>query len=184
MRALLLAALALAQTVAPQPHGMFWDSLPDGQVLRPCAADSTAWRNAQQRLTALSGRIERLKPADSAEAAVRDLHTLLKHDCFLMTWEAERVPTPDSVEALQHWWTESAGNDWLASFLELPEYGDVSQPRPHVIALPAVRHTFDLESAPTHPLRDLLCSRDDVPCGAATRGWTAAGIAILRGQSG
>ncbi|MCC7123672.1 MAG: hypothetical protein IT178_02420 [Acidobacteria bacterium] len=167
----LFASLLFTQLLPSASHDAFWQgTVLDGQVLRPCEADSADRRDAQSKLREWSEAVGRLKATDSARASVRQLHTLLTHPCFLMAWEAGDVPEPDSAQSLQ-FWLEHGGSIWLSSFLELPEVGDLPATRRHVVTLPVHRSTLDLESAREHPLRDLLCARGDTQCGAATRGW-------------
>lgn len=147
-----------------------WSFLKEGQTIRPCTRESPAHIAARANLTRLNNQIVRLAPVDPLDPGKQALHALLRTECFWMAAEAGRVPTFDSTRALKEWWS-SGGEGWLESYLELPQYGDVSALQPHVVIPPDTRRTLDLETARTHRLRALLCSPRDAACGARTRGW-------------
>ena len=158
-----------ATAAQPQDPG-FWSFLKEGQTIRRCTPMSAAHLAAKVSLARLGDQMERLALSDPLDPALKELHGLLRTECFLMASEAGRVPTPDSTRSLKEWWS-SGGEDWLASYLELPRYGEVSALRPHVVIPPDTRRTLDLETVRSHRLQSLLCSRRDAACGARTRGW-------------
>ena len=129
-----------------------------------------AHRDAAARLDLLDEYIDRLPESIDAAAAVRELHALLKSECFLPAAETDRIPTPDSTTALKRWWVDG-GRSWLESYLELPMLGDIRNPRPHVGLPPDVRPTLPASIERDDPLRPLVCRLDDSTCGLETLGW-------------
>jgi hypothetical protein len=75
----------------------------------------------------------------------------------------------DSAIALKTFW-EKGGRRWLEHYLKLGAPQAAGQVQHSVIA-PTMPQTLTEESSPSHPLRSLLCSSDDLVCGRATRGW-------------
>lgn len=148
----------------------FWSFLKEGQTIRPCTPMSAAHLAAKASLARLNDQIVRLTNIDPLDPALIELHRLLRTECFWMASEVGRLPTPDSTRSLKEWWS-SGGEDWLASYLELPRYGEASALRPHIVIPPDTRRTLDLETVRGHRLQTLLCSQRDAACGARTRGW-------------
>jgi hypothetical protein len=140
-------------------------------VIARCREATPAHRDAEAALRALDQRIRGLSVSASPAEAMKELQALLRTECFrLAAAENPRLPTPDSSVSLRAWWGEhfSGGSGWLASYLTLPELEGLSS---HVVVPPDVRKTLDLTTQPDHPLRSLLCAREDSACGAATKGW-------------
>ena len=162
--------IQIGVTAAQAQDPGFWSFLKEGQTIRRCTPMSAAHLEAKVSLARLGDQMERLATSDPLDPALKELHRLLRTECFLMASEAGRVPTPDSTRSLREWWS-SGGEEWLASYLELPRYGEVSALRPHVVIPPDTRRTLDLETARGHRLQSLLCSQRDAACGARTRGW-------------
>ena len=148
----------------------FWSFLKEGQTIRRCTPMSAAHVEAKANLARVSAHMARLANIDALDPALKEFHRLLRTECFWMASEAGRLPTPDSTRSFKEWWS-SGGEDWLVSYLELPEYGGISALRPHVVIPPDTRRTLDLETARGHRLQSLLCSQQDAACGARTRGW-------------
>ncbi|HEY7170391.1 MAG TPA: hypothetical protein VH417_06055 [Vicinamibacterales bacterium] len=164
-----LAILCLGRSASAQDLN-FWEFLPAGQVVTPCAESSDAVERAGERLQQLGRRIEALDNGEPVASTVAALHDLLKSNCFAAAAETTRVPNPDSVMSLKEWWT-GGGEDWLGSFLGLPRYGPIEDLVPNVIVPPDARKTLTLEGHGDHPLKALLCSVADKACGSETRGW-------------
>ena len=162
--------MRIGLTTVEAQDSSFWSFLKEGQTIRRCAPISAAYVEAKASLARLSDRLVRLANIDPLDPALKELHRLLRTECFWMASEAGRLPTPDSTRSLKEWWS-SGGEDWLTSYLELPRMGEISALRPHVVIPPDTRRTLDLETAPGHRLQSLLCSQRDVACGARTRGW-------------
>jgi hypothetical protein len=135
-----------------------------------CVAANPAHQRAATSLTRLDERIEGLTSADPTAKVEHELHALLKSECFVAAAETARVPKPDSSESLKQWWRDG-GRHWLASYLELPRLGTISELTSHIVVPPDTRQTLYLDSHRDHPLQSLLCARTDASCGAATRGW-------------
>jgi hypothetical protein len=169
--AVLVALLGILPPSVYAQDETFWSFLSPGAVVARCSEASDSHRRASERLQRLDEEIDGLKRTDSPAKVVTELHALLKTECFLPAAETDRVPRPDTVLSLKEWWSEAGGRDWLESFLQLPELGDVAKPKPHIVVPPDVRRTLDLESHADHPLRRFLCSLPDTACGANTRGW-------------
>jgi hypothetical protein len=181
--AILGLAAAFAAAVAVAGPARVWaqdgpssaPSSKEGEAVARCGASTPAHRDAEAALRALDQRIEGLVASASPADAIKELHALLRLECFrLAAAENPRLPETDSSPSLKEWWDEDSGGgfNWLASYLSLPGFGPVQDPLLHVIVPPDVRKTLDLTTAPKHPLRSLLCPRrDDSSCGASTRGW-------------
>ena len=166
---LLAVALAVAAPGHAQDAG-FWSFLTPGAPLPRCAESSLAHQDARARLDLLDEYIDRLPDPTDAASAVRELHALLKSECFLPAAETARIPTPDSTLALKSWWRDG-GRDWLDSYLELPEFGVLPHLRPHVGLPPDMRRTLTSSIDRNDPLRSLVCRLDEPACGVETLGW-------------
>ena len=148
----------------------FWAFIEPGRVVTRCAESSPAHEQARAKLEDFDHRINRLEKTAPPAAALEELHALLKSECFLSAAETRRVPKPDSSESLKQWWLDG-GRAWLESYLELPEFGLVSDLVPHIAVPPDPRKTLNLDSHRDHLLQSFLCGLRDTSCGAATRGW-------------
>ena len=155
-------------SLSAQDRG-FWPFLKPGRLVTRCAEASPAHQQATASLARLDEHIERLKNADPMSVVEKELHAVLKSECFLPAAENRRVPKPDSSESLKRWWRDG-GHQWLQSYLELPRLGLISEP-PHIVVPPDTRRTLYLDSHRDHPLQSLLCPMADASCGAVTRGW-------------
>lgn len=162
--------MRIGVTAAGAQDSSFWSFLKEAQTIRRCTPTSAAHVQAKASLARLDDKLLRLADVDPLDPALEELHRLLRTECFWMASEVGRLPTPDSTRSLKEWWS-SGGEAWLASYLELPRYGEVSALRPHVVIPPDTRRTLDLETVRGHRLQSLLCSQRDVACGARTRGW-------------
>jgi hypothetical protein len=166
---LLAFALSIGTRCAAQDDS-FWRFLTPGTPLPRCEESSLAYRDAEARLDLLDQYIDRLADSADPTAAVHELHSLLKSECFLPAAETDRIPTPDSALSLKRW-SRSGGLDWLASYLKLPEYGEISHTRPHVGLPPDTRPTLAVSIDRDDPLRSLVCRLDQEACGVETIGW-------------
>ena len=162
--------MRIGVTAIESQDSAFWSFLREGQTIRRCTPMSAAHVKAKANLARLSGKMVRLANIDALDPVLKEFHWLLRTECFWMAAEAGRLPSPDSTRSFKEWWS-SGGEDWLASYLELPQYGETSALRPHVVIPPDTRPTLDLETARGHRLQSLLCSPRDAACGARTRGW-------------
>ena len=162
--------MLIGVTAVESQDSGFWSFLKEGQTIRRCTPTSAAHVEAKAKLGRLSKQMVRLANSDALDPALKEFHRLLRTECFWMASEAGRLPAPDSTRSFKEWWS-SGGEDWLASFLELPRYGEISALQPHVVIPPDTRPTLDLETARGHRLQSLLCSQQDAACGARTRGW-------------
>src|SRR5262245_52710427 len=163
------AALFVARAAGAQEES-FWSFLRTDRPVSRCAPQTPALEGATARLKGLDERINRLGDAESPDPLIKDLHALLKSDCFRLAAEARRVPRPDTALALKAWWSDG-GLDWLDTYLELPKLGTLPDLLPHVAVPPDTRATLDPDHHRNHPLTALLCPLRDSTCGAATRGW-------------
>jgi hypothetical protein len=149
----------------------FWAFLGAGRVVTRCDASSAAAQQASQRLQRLDARVQALETSEPVTETVRDLHDVLRTECFLAASETDRAPQPDSVLSLKEWWMNGGGVGWLETFVKLPLLGPIENLKPH-IAVPAdVRKTLNLEAHREHPLTAILCPLTDTACGSETRGW-------------
>jgi len=167
----LFAVFGVVQASVDAQDERFWSFLSPGTLVKRCSGASASHRLASERLQRLDQQIDNLKRTDSPATLVTEILTLLKTECFLAAAETDRVPRPETGLSLKEWWSEAGGREWLGSFLKLPELGDVTKLKRHVVVPPDVRRTLDLDSHTDHPLRQFLCSLTDTACGAKTRGW-------------
>jgi len=166
---LLAVALGVATPGNAQDAG-FWSFLTPGTPLPRCVESTEAHRDATARLELLDQYLDRVSDSTPVAAPTRELHALLKSECFLPAAETDRLPRPDSTLALKQWW-DAGGREWLETYLELPELGDVTHLRPHVGLPPDTRPTLAASTDRDDPLRSLVCRLDDAACGVETLGW-------------
>ena len=172
--------LLTPSTVLAQEHYNFWSFLEHNRPVTRCAEKSPEHAAASERLEQLYDRFERLQPSDNHTAAVEALQALLKTECFHLASEIQDLPQPDSMAALKDW-IDRGAFDWLASYLEVPQLGDMSDLQPYVLLPPGVRPTLTLERHRDHVLAPFLCPSADPKCGSETRGWRARADAFFKG---
>jgi hypothetical protein len=164
-------ALLLFAPVVRAQDANFWAFLEQGRVITRCPESSKALAQATERLQRLDERIQGVASSATAADLIRELHDLLKTECFLPAAETTRVPKPDTTLSLTDWWSEAGGREWLASLLEFPRLGPIDHLTPHVVVPPDSRKTLNIEANRDHPLSGLLCPLNDSACGRETRGW-------------
>jgi hypothetical protein len=147
----------------------FWDDVPDGSVVRPCAPDSRDAQVATDALRDLDARIAELAPGDAHESLTHELLDLLRTPCYRLAMEVDRLPRPDSAESLRRWW-DDGGLNWLWSYIELPEKRINGTPFPQIVLPPDDRPTLS-RTGHGHRFGALLCPDGDEECRAETVGW-------------
>src|SRR5262245_33795234 len=107
--------MRIGRTAAEAQDSSFWSFLKEGQTIRRCTPMSAAHVEAKASLARLNDQLVRLANIDPLDPALKELHGLLRTECFWMASETGRLPTPDSTRSLKEWWS-SGGEDWLASY--------------------------------------------------------------------
>jgi hypothetical protein len=124
---------------------------------------------ADVRIDEFEKRLKAMKPGDDPADAQRDLETLLASPCLQLAASDKPSGKPDSALALQRWW-EDGGGWWVRHHLQLKTPHGPNQ-APMGVVSPTIRTTLTLETRPGHPLRSIMCSVHDSPCGGETAGW-------------
>lgn len=125
---------------------------------------------SRSALEALDRSIRDLKSREDLPQTVAALHSLLGSRCFRLAAEQGDPPEFEHPLSLVTWW-EAGGRQWLASHIERPRLGVVTNLRDHVVLPPTPRRVLALETARGHALTPLLCGVADEACGRETRGW-------------
>ena len=151
-------------------HGKSPSSKTVGQTLNSgsCIVDSSVYRDAKDRLSALHKKMSRLKDNESIRSVYADLKSFRIHPCLAYA-PGYIFPDDKKVHAmgLKHFWNRGA-QGYFETLLALLR--PATAPR-HFFPLPGIPVILGKSAEAQKSLEPLLCPVNDETCARQTNGW-------------